>query len=232
MDSNNDTSGASTAALSSSGRRRTLMERQSDKKSDGGEAFRMSERIIKNTEAMTASLRAQRGKCQSSIKKDREDLEQITRTLDEYEKGYEVVTGEHARRVGEREGLIKVMGRSKSDSRALVQTCASWRAKNRRDTHRASRMIATSTLRAARGFSCDAGTTCTAAEARRRGRRMNSAAAKTSIMDLARPSTSYETASGLTSGGSAASLPAGVGTQRPGTSLPASDATGVKSSYF
>ena len=64
-------------------RRRTLMERQSDKKSDGGEAFRMSERIIKNTQAMTDSLRAQRGKCQSSINRDTEDLYTIERTLDD-----------------------------------------------------------------------------------------------------------------------------------------------------
>lgn len=215
-------------------RRRTLMERQSDKKSDGGEAFRMSERIIKNTQAMTDSLRAQRGKCQSSINKDKEDLQQVERTLLEYEKGYKVVVKTHAERVLERDALRVILAKSKTNANTLITTCDNWRAKNRRDTHRASRMIATSTLRAARGFSCDSGTTCTAAEARKRGRRMNSAASKTSIMGLTRPSTAFDTMSAMSGSGSAATLPNNFGSSRPSTS--ANDSTGglsgVKSSYL
>ena len=89
-------------------KRRSLMERQSDKKSDGGEAFRMSERIIKNTQAMTDSLRAQRGKCEGSIRLDSEELHTVERTLEEYEKGYKKVVASYEVRVKEREVLRQI----------------------------------------------------------------------------------------------------------------------------
>jgi hypothetical protein len=206
-------------------RRRTLMERQSDKKSDGGEAFRMSERIIKNTQAMTDSLRAQRGKCQSSINRDTEDLYTIERTLEEYVKGYDKVVVSYAARLKEREVLRAILAKSKTDASALVTSCEDLSANNRRDTYRSSRMIATSTLRAARGFSTGYGTTCTAAEARKRGRRMNSSASKASLASLgSRPSTALDGES--TFGGSAASLP-NLSPSRPATSFPSSASAGA-----
>ena len=143
----------------------------------GEEAFKQSERIIKSTAAMTDGLKARRSKCQEEIDKDNMALRLLDKELAEFQRKHRIVTASSKVRCEERDRLQGVLDDSKTKSGELTATCSQWRAKNLRDTDRHTKRLATETLRGARGFGCDPGTTCTVKEALSRTRSGTSLAA-------------------------------------------------------
>ena len=152
------------------GKRVSLLERQSNSGQSGGDAFKQSERIIKSTAAMTDGLKERRSKCQDEIDADNEAVMRLDKELAEFERKYKIVVASHDVRVKERDRLRAVLDDSKAKTDQLTVECSEWRAKNLRDTDRHTKRLATETLRGARGFGCDPGTTCTVKEALSRTR--------------------------------------------------------------
>ena len=152
------------------GKRVSLMDRQSSGGQQGGDAFKQSERIIRSTAAMTDGLKARRSKCQDEIDADREALKMLENQLQEFQRKYDIVAASYDVRVAERDRLRGVLETSKAKTDQLTVECSEWRAKNLRDTDRHTKRLATETLRGARGFGCDPGTTCTVREALSRTR--------------------------------------------------------------
>ena len=152
------------------GERVSLMDRQSSTNQQGEEAFKQSERIIRSTAAMTDGLKARRSKCQDEIDRDVASLRLLEKELAEFERKHRVVAASHAAHVTERDRLRDVLDDSKHKTAQLTVECSEWRAKNLRDTDRHTKRLATETLRGARGFGCDPGTTCTVKEALSRTR--------------------------------------------------------------
>ena len=152
------------------GERVSLMDRQSSTNQKGEEAFKQSERIIRSTAAMTDGLKARRSKCQEGIDNDVAALRLLEKELAEFERKHRAVANSHAARVSERGRLAAVLEDSKHRTRNLTVECSEWRAKNLRDTDRHTKKLASETLRGARGFGCDPGTTCSVKEALSRTR--------------------------------------------------------------
>ena len=207
------------------GKRKTLMERQSEVGNSGEDAFKMSERIIVNTQKTTDSLRRRRKLCQDTIDSCAAQIATLDAEIAEFESKLARVNAGWTIRCADRDRCRATLDSSIKQRDALMNECGGWVAKNRIEEDRAYRKLAKQNLQAGRGYNADPGSTYTAKQARALINKLQTAQRDAKgkgphpagiIPDGARVSAAVASAFGGTGTASAATF-GGTGTMRPST---------------
>ena len=146
-------------------KRKTLMEQQSEVK---GDAFKMAELIITESEKSALKLRNQREKASQKCERIDREVADLMFQIHAFERMRSDIQTNLDERLATRERISNRLAESKKQSDDMMSTCKTWAEANRRTEFKTQARIATQELETGRGYSCGIGTTLTRKEFKRR----------------------------------------------------------------
>ena len=139
-------------------KRKTLMEQQSEVK---GDAFKMAELIITESEKSALKLRNQREKASEKCDRIDREVADLMFQIHAFERMRGDIQANLDQRLETRDRVAATLGESKKQSDDMMSTCKTWAEANRRTEFKTQARIATQELETGRGYSCKIGTTLT-----------------------------------------------------------------------